>query len=75
MSEETVTVQIQVPRVLHAFVEKMAALEGSRKVTDFYEEWIPMEFEANLDDCGAAFGMDMQQVIERNGLKPILRDP
>lgn len=76
MTEDTVTVEIQVPKALHAFVEKLAALEGS-KPSDFYELWILRDFEANADAAidGEAFDLDMEQVIKNNGLVSILKDP
>jgi hypothetical protein len=50
MSEDMVNVQIRVPKALHGFVEKMAALEGT-KATDFYENWIHMGFYSEVTDC------------------------
>jgi hypothetical protein len=71
--EEKVTVQIQVPRPLHAFAEKIAALEGT-KATDFYEEWVQMEFEANFREV-EAIGLDLDSVKKYNNLEQYIDPP
>jgi hypothetical protein len=70
---EDITVRIKIPRALHAFVEKLAVIEGS-KSTDFYELWIRTSFQANLDDCGTLFDMDVERIIEHNGLTGIVKE-
>jgi hypothetical protein len=74
MSEDNVPVEIRVPRALHGFVEKMAALEGT-KATDFYENWIRMAFYAEVTDSNSGLmGLDMNAVREHNQLNKVLQD-
>jgi hypothetical protein len=74
MSEELVDVQIRVPKAMNAFVEKMAALEGS-KATDFYENWIHMGFYSEVTESDdGLMGLNMPRVREHNQLNPILKD-
>jgi hypothetical protein len=73
MSEDNVTIQLKVPRVLHAFVAKMADLEGT-KPSDFYEEWIHREFYATVTDSDEELGLDMKAAREHNQLNKVLQD-
>jgi hypothetical protein len=74
MVEDDVTIQLKVPKALHAFVEKMAQLEGT-KATDFYEHWVRVEFYAQITDSDSGLiGLDMKAVREHNQLNPILQD-
>ena len=65
-----IKVAVTLPRPLHEFMDKFAALEGYH-AEDWYVNWIRMNFEAFLDTL-SGLEVDMKSLIETNDLKETL---
>lgn len=65
-----VKVSVNVPKPLHDFMDKFAALEGYH-AEDWYEGWIRADFEGFLDELNG-LDVDMKNLIECNDLKETL---
>jgi len=66
-----VAVTVQVPKSLHAFMDKFAELEGFH-VEDWYVNWIHRDFEAFLDQL-SGLDVDMKTLVEVNDLEETLQ--
>lgn len=71
-SVTVVTVKIELPRSLHDFMTKVAALEGTRP-EDWYVNWLRGDFEAFLDQL-PRHEFDLKRLLEINGLRATLED-
>jgi hypothetical protein len=66
------TVSIRLPKSLHAFMDKFAALEGYH-AEDWYTDWIRGDFESFLNEF-SGLDVDMRTLIDVNDLKGELED-
>jgi hypothetical protein len=67
-----VSVSIKLPKSLHAFMDKIAELEGYH-AEDWYTNWIRMNFVSFLEEL-SGLDVDMKTLIEVNDLKEELED-
>jgi hypothetical protein len=69
-----VEVTIKIPRPLHEFTSKLAALEAT-KAEDWYAHWIRRDFEAMVDHLkGCEINFSIERIIEHNDLRETLED-
>lgn len=72
LENDLVEISIRVPKRIHEFMQKIAALEGS-PVTEWYELWIGMQFESAMSSDLEGM-LDMKKVLHHNGLEQVLGD-
>jgi hypothetical protein len=69
MKTETVKVVVSMPRPIHSFITKLAAVEGS-KADEWYVAAIVRDVGALLSDSHDIF--DVERLVKSNGLEPII---